>query len=233
MYSIGEVVLYGSNGVCEITEITTKKIGKDSIEYYVLKPVCSDSSTLFVPTQNEMLVSRMRVVLSSDEIKDILSQKTDNEIWIDNKAERCEKIKEIISGGDCMKLVELIIKGKKISVQLGTTSMSFAKKIQDAEVTTFNGAGDALLNMIAGNADAVINDKPVTDYIMTQNKQIAESCLHLKPIATADLFAMVTSKQNTKLKAEMDKALKQLKADGTFNKLHEKWFGVPADPELP
>lgn len=46
MYSIGEVVLYGSNGVCEITEITTKKIGKDSIEYYVLKPVCSDSSTL-------------------------------------------------------------------------------------------------------------------------------------------------------------------------------------------
>ncbi|HJI61111.1 MAG TPA: hypothetical protein OIM34_04135 [Ruminococcus bromii] len=60
------------------------------------------------PTQNEMLVSRMRVVLSSDEIKDILSQKTDNEIWIDNKAERCEKIKEIISGGDCMKLVELI-----------------------------------------------------------------------------------------------------------------------------
>ena len=35
MYSIGEVVLYGSNGVCEITEITTKKIGKDSIEYYV------------------------------------------------------------------------------------------------------------------------------------------------------------------------------------------------------
>ena len=111
--------------------------------------------------------------------------------------------------------------------------MSCAKKIQDAQVTTFNGAGDALLNMIAGNADAVINDKPVTDYIMTQNKQIAESCLHLKPIATADLFAMVTSKQNTKLKAEMDKALKQLKADGTFNKLHEKWFGVPADPELP
>ena len=125
------------------------------------------------------------------------------------------------------------LKGKKISVQLGTTSMSFAKKIQDAQVTTFNGAGDALLNMIAGDADAVINDKPVTDYIMTQNKQIAESCLHLKPIATADLFAMVTSKQNTKLKAEMDKALKQLKADGTFNKLHEKWFGVPADPELP
>lgn len=108
MYSVGEVVLYGPNGVCEISEITTKKIGKNSIEYYVLKPVCSDSSTLFVPTHNEQLVSKMRVVLSSDEIKSILSEKTDNEVWIDNKAERCEKIKEIISGGDCKKLVELI-----------------------------------------------------------------------------------------------------------------------------
>lgn len=78
-----------------LPKLQRKKIGKDSIEYYVLKPVCSDSSTLFVPTQNEMLVSRMRVVLSSDEIKDILSQKTDNEIWIDNKAERCEKSRRL------------------------------------------------------------------------------------------------------------------------------------------
>ena len=95
MYSIGEVVLYGSNGVCEITEITTKKIGKDSIEYYVLKPVCSDSSTLFVPTQNEMLVSRMRVVLSSDEIKDILSQKTDNEICLTIKPKDVKKSRRL------------------------------------------------------------------------------------------------------------------------------------------
>ena len=89
------------------------------------------------------------------------------------------------------------LKGKKISVQLGAASMCFAKELQDAQVTAFNG--DARLYMIAGNADAGSYDKPVTDYIMTQNKQIAESCLHLKPIATADLFAMVTSKQNTKL----------------------------------
>lgn len=144
MYSIGEIVLYGSNGVCEITEITTKKIGKDSIEYYVLKPVCSDSSTLFVPTQNEMLVSRMRAVLSSDEIKDILSQKTDNEIWIDNKAERCEKIKEIISGGDCMKLVELIrrmhfhskLQLKRVDDFTLLTSV-FSKKLKKWFVTRF------------------------------------------------------------------------------------------------
>ncbi|MEI3012901.1 MAG: basic amino acid ABC transporter substrate-binding protein [Sutterella seckii] len=125
------------------------------------------------------------------------------------------------------------LEGKRISVQIGTTSQTFAKKIPGAKVTTFASAGEAVLNMIAGNADAVLNDKPVTDYMLVQSKSIAEQTTHLKPIATADLFAMVFAKNNSELKAEADKALKALKADGTFNKLHEKWFGVPADPELP
>ncbi|MDO5531798.1 basic amino acid ABC transporter substrate-binding protein [Sutterella sp.] len=125
------------------------------------------------------------------------------------------------------------LEGKRISVQLGTTSQTFAKKIPGAKVTTFSGANEAVLNMIAGNADAVINDKPVTDYMLTQSKNIAEQTTHLKPIATADLFAMVIGKRNKELKAEIDKALKDLKADGTFNELHKKWFGVDADPELP
>ncbi|MDO5531797.1 basic amino acid ABC transporter substrate-binding protein [Sutterella sp.] len=125
------------------------------------------------------------------------------------------------------------LEGKRISVQLGTTSMTYAKEIKGAKVTTFNSAGDALLNVLAGNGDAIINDKPVTDYMLAQNKSLASQCTHLKPIATADLFAMVMAKGNDKLKAEIDKALKDLKADGTFNELHKKWFGVDADPELP
>lgn len=125
------------------------------------------------------------------------------------------------------------LKGKRISVQLGSTSQTFAKKIEGAKVTTFNSAGDALLNLQAGNADAVINDKPVTDYILAQNKSIASDVVHLPDMETADMFAMVTAKDNKALCDEMSKALKTLKANGTFEKLHQKWFGVPADPELP
>lgn len=125
------------------------------------------------------------------------------------------------------------LEGKRISVQIGTTSQQLAKKIPGTTITTFASAGEAVLNMLAGNSDAVINDKPVTDYMLTQSKSIAEQTTHLKPIATADLFAMVFAKNNPALKAEVDKALKDLKADGTFDKLHEKWFGVRSDLELP
>lgn len=106
-----------------------EKIGKDSIEYYVLKPVCSDSSTLFVPTQNEMLVSRMRVVLSSDEIKDILSQKTDNEIWIDNKAERCEKSRKLFRAAIVWSLLSL-------SGECTSTVSSSSKRADDFTLLT-------------------------------------------------------------------------------------------------
>lgn len=123
--------------------------------------------------------------------------------------------------------------GRKLAVQIGTTAAAKAKDIKDAKVQTFNNAGDAILELANGGCEAVINDKPVTDYMLVQSKSIADQTTHLKPIATADLFAMVFAKNNSELKAEADKALKALKADGTFNKLHEKWFGVPADPELP
>ena len=112
--------------------------------------------------------------------------------------------------------------GRQVAVQIGTTAAAKAKDIKDAKVQTFNNAGDAILELANGGCEAVINDKPVTDYMLVQSKSIAEQTTHLKPIATADLFAMVFAKNNSELKAEADKALKALKADGTFNKLHEK-----------
>lgn len=108
MYSVGQTVLYGSNGICNITEITTKEIGGMSLKYYVLKPLYSQNSTLFVPVSNEKLVSKIRNVLSSDEINSILNNLNDSAEWIDNKAERLELFKNIISGGDCNQLIQLI-----------------------------------------------------------------------------------------------------------------------------
>lgn len=109
MFNANQVVLYGSNGVCKITEITNKKVGNDSIEYYVLKPMCSNTSTLFVPTQNEQLVGKMRDVMDADEIYDILKNlKEEDNVWIDNKNDRFLACKEIISHGDGVELVKLI-----------------------------------------------------------------------------------------------------------------------------
>lgn len=124
------------------------------------------------------------------------------------------------------------LKGKKISVQIGTTSQAFAKKIEGTEVTTFNSAGDAILNLVGENCDAVVNDKPVTDYILSQNKSLAAQTVHLPALATADNFAMVTAKTDKALAEELNAAMRKLKADGTFDKIYEKWFGRAPEADL-
>ena len=50
MFCVGQTVLYGSNGVCMVDDVTEKRIGKTKMQYYVLKPLCNNTSTLFVPT---------------------------------------------------------------------------------------------------------------------------------------------------------------------------------------
>ena len=76
MYAIGQTVLYGANGVCSISEITTRKIGKEAIEYYVLKPMGMQASTVYVPTKNEELVGRMRAVGTAEEVRALLDDRT-------------------------------------------------------------------------------------------------------------------------------------------------------------
>ena len=100
-----------------------------------------------------------------------------------------------------------------------------AKDIKDAKVQTFNNAGDAILELANGGCEAVINDKPVTDYILTQQPRLAKKVVHLPDMLSADDFAMVVAKDRPELAAELNAALKALKENGEFDKLMMKWFG--------
>ncbi len=108
MFDTGQTVLYGSNGVCTIDGVTVRSVGGTDVEYYVLKPICSRESTLYVPVGNERLVGKIRRVLSADEINSILSHMPECDEWIDSKIERSERFKEIISQGECEELIKLI-----------------------------------------------------------------------------------------------------------------------------
>ena len=66
--------------------------------------------------------------------------------------------------------------GRKLAVQIGTTAAAKAKDIKDAKVQTFNNAGDAILELANGGCEAVINDKPVTDYILSSRALPRRSC---------------------------------------------------------
>lgn len=109
MFEVGEKVLYSVNGVCEITDITEKVFGKTVMKYYVLKPVYNESSTLFVPINNETLVSKMKRLMSQSQLDDMLSEISQHEVnWNDNEVQRKEEFRNTISFGNLSDILILL-----------------------------------------------------------------------------------------------------------------------------
>ena len=109
MYKISDMVIYGSEGVCEIVDIEEKDILGEQRKYYVLKPVKKDSSTYYAPMDNEKALAKMRKLLSKEEIDELIDSMPDEQPnWITNSLERREKYKLIISKGNHTELIRVI-----------------------------------------------------------------------------------------------------------------------------
>lgn len=106
---IGSHVLYGKMGVCLVQEQKTIKMGKESGLYYVLCPISDGRSSVFVPCDNEDLVSRMRPLLTQDEIDVLLSDADEQKLqWMDDRNERSALYRTVTNGGDRSMLIRLI-----------------------------------------------------------------------------------------------------------------------------
>ena len=101
MFKLHDTVMYGTTGVCTVESIENKKIGRDTKQYYVLKPKSQCTSTVFIPIDNENLLSKVRKVLSNKEVELIIDSIDSNtSVWVDNDAERRVRFSEIIQSGD-------------------------------------------------------------------------------------------------------------------------------------
>ncbi|MBQ8790123.1 MAG: hypothetical protein IJZ51_02295 [Ruminiclostridium sp.] len=108
-YSIGEHVVYGHSGVCRIEEIATREFDGKKQDYYLLRPVAHNNATVFVPCDNEKLVSAMRYPISSDEIDRLLTEIDGVDIeWIEDKRERPAFFKSVMQSGDRKQILKVI-----------------------------------------------------------------------------------------------------------------------------
>lgn len=106
-------------GICKIEDIRNEKLTKNNALYYILKPIYSPDSTVYLPTDNEALTSKMRYVLTREEVDKLINQINSLEIkWIDDDQKRAETFNKIISDGVHTELLTLIkcLYTKKISL---------------------------------------------------------------------------------------------------------------------
>jgi ABC-type amino acid transport substrate-binding protein len=113
--------------------------------------------------------------------------------------------------------------GKKIGVQSGTTGEAWAKEnLTDSTLVPFDTTTKAFSSLQAGNVAAVVNDLPVSAYIVKSDSTQAMAIV--EEIPTGEQYGFAVAKTNPGLLAAVNKALADLKADGTYQQIYDTWF---------
>lgn len=149
MYKINDVVVYGTEGICTITDIAEMKFGGERSEYYILSPVTKVENTVYVPKNNDKVLNRMRRIISKEDASRLLdSMPVAPMEWIVNDRERQAAYKNILLCGkpeEVLRMIsslytrqtEQLAAGKKLHA-------SDERFLRDAERMLFNEIGYAM-----------------------------------------------------------------------------------------
>lgn len=115
------------------------------------------------------------------------------------------------------------LKGKKVGVGQGSNYADMVKAVSGIEVKVYPSAPENLQDLASGRIDAALNDSLLIPFAIKQAK------LPLKaghPVGDVTTMGIPFAKNNPKFKQAVDKALNDMKADGSFKKISVKWFGI-------
>jgi len=114
--------------------------------------------------------------------------------------------------------------GKTVAVQISTTGDYVAEEIEGVTILRFNTVAEAMQNVAMGTADAMIVDLPVSEAFLAAYP--GAQLKNLGPVADHEFLGIAIHKENTELVEKVNWALAELKADGTYDAIYNKWFGV-------
>ena len=144
-FDIGEYVSYGINGMCNIEDIRPMQLSQsvEKMMYYILRPESNPKSTIFVPVNNQKLVSKMRELMTKDEINAMLVRMKDRTLeWEKDVRFRTESFHEILNNGVNQDLIlmirclhckrqELVQLGKKLPARDSNTLKTAERLVEE------------------------------------------------------------------------------------------------------
>lgn len=138
-FNVGEMVVYGVTGVCEVQEICMKVIsaGEGGKMFYVLKPLYQEG-TITVPCETKIF---MRPVISEDEARKIVEAmpSIDVEPYHDrNFNQLAAYYDKALSSPECMSVAELAISlykkkacAERDKKKLGQVDLRYMKRVDN------------------------------------------------------------------------------------------------------
>ena len=124
-----------------------------------------------------------------------------------------------------IKSIDDLTPDMKVAAQTGTTGAEKVKTLKKEgkikEAVIVDGLDTAMMQLINGDVSAVINDKPVNEAYM---KKQPDKIKMVGDALNAESYGFAVQKGNDELLKKINDGLKNIKEDGTFDKLVDEWF---------
>jgi len=116
------------------------------------------------------------------------------------------------------------LKGKTIGTQRATLAGTYLEdNFPDVNVKLYDTQENAYLDLLAGRIDGILADKYV-QYEWLKSKDGMNYEFKGEPVMDSDKIGIAVRKGDTKLRDDLNKALAEIKADGTYKKINDKYF---------
>lgn len=109
MFQVGDRVVYGIHGVCDIRDSETRTVDRKKVSYLVLEPLGQPGSRYMVPTHNAVAMGKLKKVLTREEMEAMLrSADVRKDSWIQDESRRKQTYRELIASGDRERLMSMV-----------------------------------------------------------------------------------------------------------------------------
>lgn len=120
------------------------------------------------------------------------------------------------------------LKDRVVSVQTGTTGDLVVQKLQGADsknIKRFENMPLALKELLSGGADASVGDNGVVQNFVNNNPDAKLKTIKDEAFEKEYYGFAVRKNRSDDLLAKLNAGIAAIKADGTYQKIQDKWFG--------
>ena len=114
------------------------------------------------------------------------------------------------------------LKGQPVGVALGTTFEATLKTKGHDKIVTYSGEQEGFLALAAGRVQAFLTEKSVGAVAIQKGVKM----MPIGPVVASDATYVTFAKNSPALAAAVNKALDDMRADGTLKKISMKWVGL-------
>lgn len=132
MFNVGDLIIYSSQGICQIDEICEKTVLGVTRNYYVLHPLDNPNLKISIPVDNDI----MNRLVDRDEAEEIIqSFKLPGVSWIEKSSQRIQAYNGIIKKGNRREISQVANTLMKEKIKAESSGRKFPEK--DRELLDF------------------------------------------------------------------------------------------------